>query len=75
MSVESDGKGMYIGLVLNSQLRKKKCFFFIWSASIEQGLKTDGLVNSNKLIKQRDHRSEFSALYRTHNGLIYSVDI
>ena len=26
-------------------------------------------------MKQQDHRSEFSALYRIHNGLIYSVDI
>ena len=44
VSVESDGKGMYKGLVLNSQLRKKM-FFFIWSASIERGIKTDGLVS------------------------------
>ena len=46
--VKSDGKGMYKGLVLNSQLkksRKNNVFFFIWSASIERGLKTDGLVN------------------------------
>ena len=29
VSVESDGKGMYKGLVLNSQLRKKNVFFYL----------------------------------------------
>ena len=51
LSVESDGNGIYKGLVLNSKLKKikkKKCFF-IWSASIERGLKTDGLVNFQKI--------------------------
>ena len=51
VSVESDGNGIYKGLVLNSQfkkIKKKKCFF-IWEASIEGGLKTDGLVNFQKI--------------------------